>query len=163
MASVALKLVPTPAGNLPESVAAPLLPARLPLPVRVPPPPVVRPAWREWLDARAAAILPTLLMLVVLLGVWQVACSSSTAHFPSPSKVWTESHDVIVHPLKGVSFNVEHGVTVTSGADVGILVHIATSLRRVAVGFGLAAIAGIALGVLIGQSLFAYRALDPLF
>ena len=50
------------------------------------------------------------------------------------------------------------------GGDVGIAGHIITSLearrdRLRPVG----AIVGIALGILIGQSLFAYRALDPLF
>jgi nitrate/nitrite transport system permease protein len=33
----------------------------------------------------------------------------------------------------------------------------------VAIGFGLASIVGIGLGILVGQSVFAYRALDPLF
>jgi nitrate/nitrite transport system permease protein len=80
---------------------------------------------------------------------------------PSPSRIWTESHDVIMHPLKGVTF---HGlVPSVEDGDVGIAVHILTSLRRVAIGFGLAALGGIGLGVLIGQSRLAYRALDPLF
>ena len=162
--ATALKLVPTMFGDLPETVTAvSQSPPRMPLPVRVAASPPPRAAWREGVDARAAAVLPPLLMLVVLLSLWQAACSSSTSRFPSPSKVWTESHEVIVHPLKGVGFSLAHGISVAPGADVGILVHIATSLRRVAVGFSLAALAGIALGVLVGQSLFAFRALDPLF
>ena len=162
MATAMLRLVPTAFGDLPETVTGPSL--RLPpTPVIIAPPAPPCPAWRDWLDLRIAAILPTLIMLVVLLGVWQVACSSSTSRFPSPARVWTDSHDVIVHPLKGVSFSLDHGITVASGADVGIAVHIATSLRRVAIGYSLAALTGIALGVLIGQSLFAFRALDPLF
>jgi nitrate/nitrite transport system permease protein len=159
MASAALKLVSTPVGELPESVVAP----RMPLPVRIPAVVVPRAAWRDTVDEIAARVLPSLVMLVVLLGVWQLACSSPTSTFPSPSKVWTESHEVIVRPLKGVGFDWVNGITVTDGADVGILVHIATSLERVAIGYSLAAIAGIALGVLIGQSVVAFRALDPLF
>ncbi len=38
-----------------------------------------------------------------------------------------------------------------------------TSLQRVAVGFGLAAMVGIALGVVVGQSVWAMRGLDPIF
>jgi len=76
--------------------------------------------------------------------------------------VWSESHDVIVHPLKGVSIDLS-GLHIDETGDVGIAGHIITSLKRVMVGYGLSALAGIALGILIGQSLFAYRALDPLF
>jgi nitrate/nitrite transport system permease protein len=101
-------------------------------------------------------------MLVLLLGVWQVACQDEGAALPSPSKVWTESHDVIVHPFKGVTINAS-GYHVAESGEVGVAVHILTSLRRVALGYSLSAIFGVALGILIGQSLFAYRALDPLF
>ena len=38
-----------------------------------------------------------------------------------------------------------------------------TSLQRVAIGYGLAALIGILLGTLIGQSMWAMRGLDPIF
>jgi len=110
----------------------------------------------------ALAILPTLIMVGALLMVWEIACSGEGATLPSPSRVWVESHDVIMHPLKGVELD-GFGIKIQDGGDVGIAGHIITSLKRVAVGFGLSAIFGIALGILIGQSKFAYRALDPLF
>ncbi|WP_340316084.1 nitrate ABC transporter permease [Rhizorhabdus argentea] len=110
----------------------------------------------------ALTILPTLLMLAALLMVWEIACSGEGATLPSPSKVWTESHDVIMHPLKGVELD-GFGIKIQDGGDVGIAGHILTSLGRVAIGFSLSATFGIALGILIGQSKFAYRALDPLF
>ena len=139
MATAILKLVETPVGTLPENVVAAT--PRMPLPAAAPIAPIKpKPAWALWIEARAAAILPTLLMVVVLLGVWQALCSAPDARFPSPVKVWTESREVIVHPLKGVSFNWETGVSVTDGADVGILVHIATSLKRVAIGYSLSAV-----------------------
>ena len=123
----------------------------------------VRPLARITEVARnlAATVLPTLTVLAVLLTLWQFACSDPGSSLPGPYKIWVESHDVIMHPLKGVTF---HGLmpSVEDG-DVGIAVHILTSLKRVAIGFGLAAFCGIALGVLIGQSRLAYRALDPLF
>ena len=38
-----------------------------------------------------------------------------------------------------------------------------TSLQRVAIGYGLAGVIGIALGTIIGQSVWAMRGLDPIF
>ncbi|MBD3762674.1 nitrate ABC transporter permease [Rhizorhabdus sp.] len=110
----------------------------------------------------ALAVLPTLLMIAALLMVWEMACSSETSSLPAPSKVWTESKEVILNPLKGVEMD-GIGIKIQEGGDVGIAGHVLTSLKRVAVGFSLSAIFGIALGILIGQSKFAYRALDPLF
>ena len=110
----------------------------------------------------ALAVLPTVIMLVALLMVWEIACSGEGSSLPSPSKVWTESHEVIMHPLKGVELD-GLSIKIQDGGDVGIAGHIVTSLKRVAVGFSLSAIFGVALGILIGQSRFAYRALDPLF
>lgn len=110
----------------------------------------------------ALAVLPTLLMVAALLMAWEIACSSETSSLPSPSRVWTESREVILHPLKGVEMD-GIGFKIQDGGDVGIAGHILTSLKRVATGFGLSAIFGIALGILIGQSRLAYRALDPLF
>ena len=170
MSASNVKLVETPAGLLPKHVAAPRGAEIIPHPNSVPPkstsPAVasrrVPGPVEERLTAIAAQVLPTILMLVVLLGLWQAACSGEGSSLPSPMRVWTESHDVIVHPFKGVTFDLK-GVHVEGTGDVGIAGHIITSLKRVAVGYGLAAILGVALGILIGQSVFAYRALDPLF
>ena len=133
-------------------------------PVSAPPKelPVRRlPAIVETAGEAAAAVLPTIVVMATLLVLWQFACGAPGSALPSPVRIWTESHEVIMHPLKGVTF---HGlVPSVDGGDVGIAVHILTSLRRVAIGFGLASVCGIGLGVLIGQSRLAYRALDPLF
>lgn len=110
----------------------------------------------------ALAVLPTLLMLAALLMVWEMACSGEGSSLPAPSAVWSESREVILHPLKGVEMD-GIGFKIQDGGDVGIAGHVLTSLKRVAIGFSLSAIFGIALGILIGQSQFAYRALDPLF
>jgi nitrate/nitrite transport system permease protein len=112
--------------------------------------------------AFATAVLPTLLMLALLLAVWEISCSGDGASLPSPSRVWSESREVIVHPFKGVSLDAS-GLHIDDTGDVGVAGHIITSLKRVAVGYGLSSIVGIALGILIGQSLLAYRALDPFF
>lgn len=109
-----------------------------------------------------ATVLPTLVMLVGLLAFWQLLCSSPDTTFPSPLKVWQESHEVIVHPFKGVDVGLTH-FSIQDGGDVGIAGHVLTSLSRVLIGYSLASIVGVALGILIGQSIFAFRALDPLF
>lgn len=116
----------------------------------------------DQLRAVAINVLPTIITLVVLLGIWQVICNGEGSSLPSPLKIWTDSHELIVHPFKGVSLDFG-GLHIADGGDVGIAGHIIASLKRVAMGYGLAAIVGIALGILIGQSVIAYRALDPLF
>ncbi|MBL0925736.1 MAG: nitrate ABC transporter permease [Sphingomonadaceae bacterium] len=116
----------------------------------------------EKLKSFAGSILPTLIMIIVLLLIWQVATDRPGAALPSPTRIWAESHEVIVDPFKGVEFG-NGGLSIAEGGDVGVAGHIITSLKRVAVGYGLSAIIGVALGILIGQSVTAYRALDPLF
>lgn len=171
MSNSSVKLVKSDAGLLPESVTASrgaeIIPhpsasvkekkAAMPATSAKP-----RPVWLDRLSAFAEAVLPTVLLLVVLLAFWEIACSGEDAALPSPSRIWTESHEVIVHPFKGVTID-GGGLHIQDGGDVGIAGHILTSLGRVAYGYGLSAIIGIALGVLIGQSKTAYRALDPLF
>jgi nitrate/nitrite transport system permease protein len=168
--SASSPLVKTPAGVLPASVAANPGAEIIPYPNAKAPPtqeashaPAKAPSpFMEKLQAFGATVLPTLIMIVALLTLWEVACSGEGSSLPAPSKIWTESYEVIVHPLKGVTADLG-GIHIQDGGDVGIAGHIITSLERVAIGYGLSSIVGIALGILIGQSLFAYRALDPLF
>ena len=126
--------------------------------------PVAAPVHPLAKTARAvvANVLPTLVMLVGLLAFWQLLFSSPDATFPSPLKVWQESHEVIVHPFKGADIGLTH-FSIQDGGDVGIAGHVLTSLSRVLIGYSLASVVGVALGILIGQSIFAFRALDPLF
>ncbi|CAN5233715.1 nitrate ABC transporter permease [soil metagenome] len=127
-------------------------------------PPIPQPTHPLMVKAQAvaASVLPTLVMVAGLLLLWQMLCGSPESNFPSPVKVWQESHDVIVHPFKGVELTTG-GLTIQGSGDVGIAGHVLTSLGRVLKGYSIAAVVGIALGVLIGQSQFAFRALDPLF
>jgi len=109
-----------------------------------------------------ATVLPTTIMLALLLTIWQLACGHEGSALPSPLAVWEQSHDVIMHPLKGVTFDAS-GIHVQEQGDVGIAGHIIGSLGRVLVGYALASVAGVLLGMLVGTNLYAYRALDPLF
>ncbi|MFJ6325218.1 MULTISPECIES: nitrate ABC transporter permease [unclassified Rhizobium] len=96
--------------------------------------------------------LPPLVVLVLLLGIWQLLCEQPGASLPPPSQVWQESYDLIVNPF----FN-------NGPQDIGLAWRVLVSLQRVAYGFGLAAVAGVLIGALIGQSVLAMRGLDPIF
>jgi len=101
---------------------------------------------------RIANAVPLLVFLTVILGLWQLLCSQPGAALPTPTKVVADTWPLIADPF------FDHG-----GVDKGLFWHLLASLKRVAVGFSLAAVAGIALGVLIGQSTLALRGLDPIF
>ncbi|QND45760.1 nitrate ABC transporter permease (plasmid) [Rhizobium lusitanum] len=98
------------------------------------------------------AVVPPLVVLIILLGVWQLLCDQPGASLPPPSQVWQESYDLIAHPF---FYN--------GSQDIGLAWRVLISLQRVAYGFGLAAIAGVLIGALIGQSIWAMRGLDPIF
>jgi len=100
----------------------------------------------------AAVLVPPLITIGLLLLLWQMLCSAPGASLPPPSKVISDTWELIRDPF----FN-------NGGTDVGLFWQILASLKRVGIGFSLAAVCGVALGVLIGQSSFAYRGLDPIF
>ncbi|MBR0672269.1 nitrate ABC transporter permease [Neoroseomonas soli] len=99
-----------------------------------------------------AVILPPALLVAVLLGIWEWAASGPSASLPPPSRVWADANELILDPFYD-----------RGGLDKGLGLHLAASLQRVAIGFLLSAVAGVALGMLVGSSRFAMRALDPLF
>ena len=107
---------------------------------------------REIAGKAVSTLLPPLIVLALTLVAWQLLCSEPGARLPPPTKVVTDAWDFIVDPF------FDNG-----GVDKGAFWHISKSLGRVAIGFSLAAICGIALGVLVGQSRWAMRGLDPIF
>ncbi|RWA77233.1 MAG: nitrate ABC transporter, permease protein [Mesorhizobium sp.] len=100
----------------------------------------------------ATALIPPAVVIAILLIVWQIACLSPTASLPPPSQVWDEAYDLIAHPF------FDNGPQ-----DIGLAWRVLVSLQRVAIGFGMAAVVGVALGALVGQSVWAMRGLDPVF
>lgn len=112
--------------------------------------------------ALASAVAPTLIMVALLLVLWQMACGKPDSALPGPGKVWSDAHEVILHPFKGVGF-AGASLQIQDGGDVGIGGHILKSLGRVLKGYTLAAVVGVALGMLVGTNRYAFRALDPLF
>jgi nitrate/nitrite transport system permease protein len=98
------------------------------------------------------AVLPPLVAVGAIIGLWELLCAAPDASLPSPSRVVSETWDLIVHPFYD-----------RGGIDKGLFWHVYASLKRVALGYLLASIAGVALGVLVGSSKLATRALDPIF
>ena len=97
-------------------------------------------------------VLPPLVVLVLLVTVWELLCTRPGAALPPPSQVLSDTWELIVEPF------FDNG-----GNDVGLAWQILASLERVAYGYLLAVIAGVSLGVLVGQSTWALRGLDPIF
>jgi len=104
------------------------------------------------LGAAAGVLLPPIVTIAVILFIWQSLCADPYSLFPSPITIWEQSQELITQPFYD-----------RGGLDRGLGWHILTSLQRVAVGFSVAALVGIALGVLVGSSTLAHRALDPMF
>lgn len=106
----------------------------------------------SWLRAIAVNLLPPLLTVALLLLFWQIAASGPDSSLPPPSKIWSEARDLIVEPFFW-----------NGSQDIGLGWRILVSLQRVAIGFSLAAVIGVLLGALVGQSVWAMRGLDPVF
>lgn len=97
-------------------------------------------------------LLRPIVALLFLLTLWQVLCSSPDANLPSPLQVIQDTSEFIINPF------FDYG-----GTDKGLFWQIFASLQRVAIGYSLAAIVGIGLGILIGSNEFVYDAVDPIF
>ena len=104
------------------------------------------------LEKIAAQLVPPLLVILILLIAWQLSAGHPGARLPSPLQIYQDSHDLILHPF------FDNG-----GTDKGLGWHILASLRRVAMGYTIAAVVGVALGTLIGASQFFSRGFDPIF
>jgi nitrate/nitrite transport system permease protein len=104
------------------------------------------------LTGLAATIVPPIVTIALVLVLWEIFCTSPTSSLPPPSRVISDTWELIVDPFY-----------VGSGIDQGLFWHIVASLKRVAFGYALAASIGVALGTLIGNSVWAMRGLDPLF
>jgi nitrate/nitrite transport system permease protein len=108
--------------------------------------------FKSTVEKIATNVLPPLAVLALFLVIWQIAASRAGSSLPPPTQVFTESRDLILHPF------FDNG-----GTDKGLGFHILASLSRVAVGYSLAAVIGVALGTLVGQSVYFMRGFDPIF
>jgi nitrate/nitrite transport system permease protein len=91
-------------------------------------------------------------VIALALIIWEILCSTPGASLPAPSRIWADAAELIYSPF----FDYGQG-------DIGLGLRVLTSLQRVAIGFGIAAVVGVSVGALIGQSIWAMRGLDPIF
>ncbi len=110
-----------------------------------------RPA-REPIDWRAVAlkVLPPSAGIALLIGVWALLTIKSSS-FPTPAQTFEAAVKLFSDPFYSKGPN-----------DQGIGWNILFSLKRVAAGFGMAALVGIPMGFLIGRFEFLNRMVSPL-
>ncbi|PSF38780.1 nitrate ABC transporter, permease protein [Aphanothece hegewaldii CCALA 016] len=110
-------------------------------------------SWLTKLTKSPRKIVAPLVAIIVLALIWQLLTSGENPNLPSPITAIKETwNPLIINPF------FDNG-----GTDKGLFWQLLASLKRVAIGFSLAAIVGIALGVLIGANPLMYDALDPIF
>jgi len=92
--------------------------------------------------------------IVGFLIVWQICSMAGLIKLPPPTDLWTNQRTRIylMYPF----FN-------RGGTDVGLFWQSMASLQRVLIGYSLAAVVGISVGIFVGLNSFANKALDPLF
>jgi bicarbonate transport system permease protein len=107
-------------------------------------------AWRKYGDN----IIPPIVGIVGFLLVWQLASVTGLIKLPPPTDLITNERTrvYLMYPF----FN-------RGGTDVGLFWQAMASLQRVLIGYSLAAIVGITLGIGVGLNSFLNKALDPLF
>jgi nitrate/nitrite transport system permease protein len=96
-------------------------------------------------------IIPPIVALLIALFLWQIF-AEVTKTLPGPIQVVQETWD----PLITQPFYAE-------GDDKGLGWQTLASLQRVAIGYSLAAVVGILVGVAIGAVPILYEAVDPMF
>ena len=141
-------VAPAPANDIIPKAAPPAAVVRLARPVKA----RLAMAVGRWGNWALVNLLPPLITVALLGLVWQIAFSDPKATLPPPSIVWKEAGDLILQPFYWAG-----------SQDIGLGWRVMTSLQRVAIGFGLAAVAGVIVGAIIGQSIWAMRGLDPIF
>ncbi|WP_239005485.1 nitrate ABC transporter permease [Gloeothece citriformis] len=105
------------------------------------------------LEKSPRKVVAPIVALVIFLVIWQILCSGENPNLPSPLTVLKETwNPLIINPFYD-----------NGGTDKGLFWQLLASLQRVGIGFSLAAIVGISLGVLIGANPLMYDALDPIF
>ena len=103
--------------------------------------------WRGlWLK-----VLPPIVGLGLMVLLWEIISATSTTNFPSPIETFKQALIVFGDPFYSKGPN-----------DQGIGWNILSSLKRVAIGFGMAALVGIPAGFIIGRFDFMSRMFNPL-
>jgi nitrate/nitrite transport system permease protein len=96
-------------------------------------------------------LLPPLLGLGLLVLIWELVSMATAASIPSPRDTFAQAVQIFSDPFYSKGPN-----------DQGVGWNVLSSLKRVAMGFGLAAIVGIPVGFLIGRFAFLSHMFNPL-
>ncbi|MDI1272398.1 MAG: nitrate ABC transporter, permease protein, partial [Polaromonas sp.] len=96
-------------------------------------------------------ILPPLLGMGLLVLVWELVSMGTGASIPSPKDTFIQAVEIFRDPFYSKGPN-----------DQGVGWNVLSSLKRVAMGFGLAAVVGIPVGFMIGRFTFLSRMFNPL-
>ncbi len=99
-------------------------------------------------------IVSPLIALLILLAIWQLLASiPGLTTLPTPVRVVQETWmPLIAYPFYD-----------RGGTDKGLFWQVMSSLQRVAIGYSLAAIVGISLGIVVGMNKRVSKSLDPIF
>ncbi len=96
-------------------------------------------------------VIPPILGLGLLLLLWEVIAKSADSGIPSPAVTWEAAVKLFSDPFYSNGPN-----------DQGIGWNVLSSLQRVGMGFGMAALIGIPVGFAIGRFSFLSRMFNPL-
>ncbi|HIK28990.1 MAG: nitrate ABC transporter permease [Oscillatoriaceae bacterium SKW80] len=107
-----------------------------------------------YLKKQAPNFIPPVIAIISFLIIWQLFTLSPESTLPGPIKVIQDSYTRIFWPFAYPD---------REGTAKGLAWQILASLRRVAIGYGLAGIVGIILGIIVGVNSLLFRALDPIF
>jgi bicarbonate transport system permease protein len=120
----------------------------------VPQPPASGFSQGRWWKRNRKTILPPLCGIGGFLIAWQLSASLGLTRLPGPLSLWTEerTRELLLYPFYD-----------RGGLDKGLFWQTLASLGRVAQGYFLAAVVGIAAGIAVGLNSLLNRALDPLF
>jgi nitrate/nitrite transport system permease protein len=135
-----------------ESATAVIAASAAPVVTMTPKRPPLADKYIKMAKETAVRVVPPLIVLAFMMLVWELVCRRAGSTLPPPSRVYKDTKELIFDPF------FDHG-----GIDKGLFWHLSASLQRVAFGYSLAAIVGIGLGTLVGQSVWAMRGLDPIF
>ncbi len=107
-----------------------------------------------WWQKNKGNILPPLIGILGFLILWELVATLPGMRLPGPSSLWTDerTRSLLLYPFYD-----------RGGLDKGLFWQTMASLGRVAQGYLLAAIVGIAVGILVGTTPIVNKALDPLF
>jgi bicarbonate transport system permease protein len=110
--------------------------------------------FQDFWNKRGQDILLPIMGVLGFLIVWQLVSSSGITRLPGPLSLWTDqrTRELMLYPFYDLG-----------GLDKGLFWQTMASLGRVAQGYSLAAVVGIAVGVLVGGNVLLNKAFDPLF